>query len=378
MHTTRVIGSVMTLELFRAESDSDREELFRFRYSVYVEEMRRYRGTADHTGRRLVEPEDAHSVLYGARQNGVVVGAARTTFATDGLSARQVEQYRLDPFLAEVPAKLVAVIERLMVVRDLRGSTVTSKLRELANQDLEAAGVRLLFGACEPHLLSLYLSTGARTYAERNVNSAEAGYLIPLLFLLGDAASLAGAIGYRDAKGAGCLPPSVEIALARGGAVSSASLAALDDYRAQFEARLDRLQQQRTHAFADMDKTEVTECIGRSNIIECALGDRVLKEGGSSHNLFLVLDGTLEIRHRGKLVNVLGPGDIFGEMAFLLELPRQSDVYATTTDVRILSLSNRTLHTLKAEHPALAAKLLLNISRMLCGRLIKANTAASI
>ncbi len=124
------------LELYRAESERDREELFRFRYSVYVEEMGRYQCTADHVGHRLVESE-------------------------------------------------MAVSERLMVASHLRGSNVTSKLRELGNQDVEAAGVRLVFGHCEPHLLSLYLTTGARTYAERNVNSAEAGYLTPLLFVLG-------------------------------------------------------------------------------------------------------------------------------------------------------------------------------------------------
>ena len=29
----------MTVEVFRAQSEQDREELFRFRYGVYVEEM---------------------------------------------------------------------------------------------------------------------------------------------------------------------------------------------------------------------------------------------------------------------------------------------------------------------------------------------------
>ena len=104
----------------------------------------------------------------------------------------------------------------------------------------------------------------------------------------------------------------------------------------------------------------------------------MLKEGGSSHNLFLVLDGRLEGRHKGRLMNVLEPGDVFGEMAFLLELPRQSDVFAAAPGARILSLSDGTLHKLMAEEPALAAKLLLNISRMLCGRLIKANAAAEV
>jgi hypothetical protein len=368
----------MTLEVFRAESEVDREKLFRFRYSVYVEEMGRYKGSADHAGRRLVEPEDAHSVLYGARLDGELVGTARTTFGADGFSGRQVEQYRLAPFLAEVPVKLMAVGERLMVASHLRGSTVTSKLWELTNRDLVAAGVRLLFGNCEPHLLSLYLSSGGRTYAERNVNSPEAGYLIPLLFLLGDVGSLAAEIGHVDAGGAPSLPAAVDAALTRTGGVSSAALSAPDEYWTQLEARLDRLGPQQTDAFAGMDKSEVTECITRSNIIECARGDRVLKEGGSSHNLFLVLGGTLEVRHRGQFLDVLAPGDVFGEMAFLLELPRQSDVYAATDGVRILSLSDGTLRTLMDERPALAAKLLFNISRMLCGRLIKSHAGRGI
>jgi hypothetical protein len=46
----------MSVELFRAQSDAEREELFRFRYSIYVEEMGRYGRVADHDG-RLVEPE---------------------------------------------------------------------------------------------------------------------------------------------------------------------------------------------------------------------------------------------------------------------------------------------------------------------------------
>jgi CRP-like cAMP-binding protein len=144
------------------------------------------------------------------------------------------------------------------------------------------------------------------------------------------------------------------------------------------EGALERLEEEELHAFAGLDTAERRECISCSNIIECAPGDRVLKEGGSSQNLFLVLEGTLEVRHRGRFVNVLQPGDVFGEMAFLLALPRQSDVYAATPGVKILSLSDGTLHKLMAEEPTLAAKLLLNISRMLCGRLIKANAGTDV
>jgi hypothetical protein len=87
----------MTVEVFRAQSEQDREELFRFRYTVYVEEMGRFRRTADHQGRRLVEPEDDHSILYGAREDRRVVGTSRLTLGADGFSPRQIDQYSLGP-----------------------------------------------------------------------------------------------------------------------------------------------------------------------------------------------------------------------------------------------------------------------------------------
>ena len=368
----------MTVEVFRAQTEGDREELFRFRYAVYVQEMGRFRRTADHRGRQLVEPEDGHSILYGAREDGQVVGTSRLTLGADGFSPRQIGQYSLGPFLSEVPPRLMAVGERLMVAPQLRGGAVASQLRELAREDIETAGVRLVFGVCEPHLLSMNLSAGGRTYAERNINSEEAGYFIPLMFLSGDTDGLAAAIGSLDGDGRPCLPRSLEAALARGDAVRSASVMAPGEYWAHVQGALERLEEQELHAFAGLDPAETSQCISRSNVIECAPGDRVLKEGGSSQNLFLLLAGTLEVRHRGRLVNVLGPGDVFGEMAFLLELPRQSNVYAATPGVRILSLSDGTLHKLMAEQPALAAKLLFNIARMLCGRLIKANAGAEV
>jgi hypothetical protein len=357
----------MPFELFRAESEQDREDVFRFRYTVYVEELGRYRGIADHEGRRLVEPEDDHSVIYGAREDGRVVGTGRMTLGVDGFSPRQIDQYSLRPFLADLPAELLAVGERSMVVPELRGSTLNAELRGFQRADVRARGVRLIFGCCEPHLLSMNMSDGGRTYAEHNINSDEVGYMIPLVWISGNLEDL-------DLTAA----PSVQRALGRAGAVHAASLVPPETYWAQVEATLEALDQEDLHAFAGFEQSEVRDCISRSTIIECAAGDRVLKEGGSSRNLFLVLSGILLVRHEGRLLNVLGPGDVFGEMAFLLGLPRQTDVFAATPDVKILSLSDGTLRKLMDEAPPLAAKLLFNIARMLCGRLIKANAAADL
>jgi CRP/FNR family transcriptional regulator len=71
------------------------------------------------------------------------------------------------------------------------------------------------------------------------------------------------------------------------------------------------------------------------------------------------------------VIAVLSAGDVFGEMAFLLERPRSRDVYAATDGVRILSLSEAKLRQMIKNDPAIAAQLLLNVSKMLCLRILK-------
>ena len=61
---------------------------------------------------------------------------------------------------------------------------------------------------------------------------------------------------------------------------------------------------------------------------------------------------------------------MFGDIAFFLGLPRTLDVIAATKDVKIISLSETTLRSLMDDHPHAAAKLLQNVAKMLCFRLV--------
>jgi hypothetical protein len=243
--------------------------------------------------------------------------------------------------------------------------------RLLMHEGMETADVlRVVFGCCEPHLLSMYLKMGQRTYAPHNINSPTAGYLIPLVAFVPDADALRG-VGSTTAPGE--LPACVEAVLSVGGSVRTEALTAPDEYWGEIRHMLERLDAQRPTAFDGFTDDETRRCVERSTIIECAAGDRVLKRGGTARNVFVVLDGTLEVRDPdGRIVNVLEAGDTFGEMAFLLETTRSFDVDAATDDTRILSLSERALRAMIAEQPTLAAKLLLNLSKMLCVRLARA------
>ena len=364
MRTCALVG----IECGLASTPDEIEAVQRLRYEVYVEELGRYRALADHDRRMFVEPEDEYSWLAYARDGERVIASARLTWGGEKFSPRQISQYDLQPWLDELPAELLAVGERTAVLASHRGTRVVDQMFEQASPVGEDHDIRVVFGCCEPHLLGLYISLGQRTYASRNINSDEAGYLIPIVGFPKDVDALRGTSRVR---GPDELPACVERALGGDSSVISSTLMSPDAYWHGIRQLLEDLHEQRVSAFDGFAADEAERCVARSNVIECRAGDRVLRHGGSARNMFVVLSGHLEVRDGDALVGVLGVGDVFGEMAFLLEQPRTFDVDAAT-DARVLSLSEGSLRKLVAEEPAIAAKLLLNVSKMLCSRLIRA------
>ncbi len=143
--------------------------------------MGRYRGVADHENRLLVEPEDETARIFYAAQDGEVVGTSRFSWGGDApFLPRLIEHYRLAPFLAELPPEVMAVGERGMVAPRLRGSELFKEMGRETQHSVNDNRIQLVFGACEPHLLSLYIGQGCRSYSIQNINSPEAGYLVPI------------------------------------------------------------------------------------------------------------------------------------------------------------------------------------------------------
>jgi predicted GNAT family N-acyltransferase len=359
-----------------AETEEEKAAIYRLRYDVYVKEMGRYNDTADHDRGWLWEDEDETGHLVYAADEGNVVGAMRISWGGDGpFTPRQIQQYALDPFLNELPADSIQVNERGTVDPRVRGSNALLRVKKALIQFANSKRVQLCFGASEAHLLNLYLGLGYQTYAKRNINSAGAGYLIPMALITEDVGYLQGlgspfADFAHDFKEDARIPECFRSVVAQGSAVTSIANSSSHEYWNTVHYALNDWDADRPTAFEGMTAEEESECLAKSSVLECEAGDRVLKKGGSARNIYVVLDGTLEVLDGDRTIGVLIKGDVFGEMAFLLNLPRTKDVDAVTDGVRVLSLSESTIRKLTDTHPATAAKLLLNLSKMLCTRLI--------
>ncbi|MEM8686680.1 MAG: cyclic nucleotide-binding domain-containing protein [Pseudomonadota bacterium] len=362
-----------------ALSTEERDAVYRFRYRIYVEEMDRYRSIADHETQRLYEPDDQNSHIYHALLGDEVVGTMRLTWGGDGgINARHVEQYDLRPFLSKVPEEQIVIGERFMIEPSLRGSNLLFRLFTAYLSFVNERRIQLVFGDCEPHLLNVYQGLGFRPYTKRNVNSSETGYLVPLVLVPEDLEYLRQIESpivrvMQDFGDEALVPDALGELLADGKAVLSQRLISMPTYWAAVANALTRFEDGRTTLFDELSDEEIQLCLAKSNVIECSPGDRVIKKGNVAQNMFVVLCGTLEVRAENEVKAILSAGDMFGDIAFFLGLPRTLDVYAATDDVSVISLSESTLRSLMENEPKTAAKLLQNIAKMLCFRVVSTN-----
>ncbi len=366
------------IEFGRAETDEERSEVARFFYSVYVEEMGRFREVADHKRRQLRDPEDAYSWLFVARDNGSVVAACRLTWGGDGFSERQIRYYCLEPFLAELPPERLLVGERAMVAAEYRGSSLYHELAQTSTPVVAAHDVLLGFGASEPHLVPMYVRVGQRPYAPRNFWSEESGYLIPNVSIPEDIHAARAArrspefgvpFDWESGPVYQSLPPDVRKYLDSFGTVRTAGTLGDDAYGQEVHDALARLPRGEPMLFDEVTDDGIRRCVENSIMLDCHVDDHIIKRDGTARNMYLVLSGTFDARDGDRLIRKLGPGDIFGESGFLLRQRRAADVYVTSDTARVLSLSERSLRKVVDDHGADGRQLLVNLVAILTRRL---------
>jgi CRP-like cAMP-binding protein len=126
------------------------------------------------------------------------------------------------------------------------------------------------------------------------------------------------------------------------------------------------------HAFfRGLAGAAIDELVARSRIERCRRGKTIFRRASPGSAMMAVLRGSVKIctvSRNGKeaVLNVIGPGQVFGEIAVLDGGPRTADAVALV-ESDILVLDRRDFMPVLRAHPDLAQRLL----EVLCGRLRK-------
>ena len=86
-------------------------------------------------------------------------------------------------------------------------------------------------------------------------------------------------------------------------------------------------------------------------------GQNVVTEGERTARLYVITEGTAEVRVHGQKVDEIGPGDYFGEIAVIDGEPRAATVTATSP-VSTISLANFNVKALLRGSPEMGFKML--------------------
>jgi len=81
------------------------------------------------------------------------------------------------------------------------------------------------------------------------------------------------------------------------------------------------------------------------------------REGAPGREFFVLLDGTADVRKKGRKINTLGAGDFFGEISLVSRQPRTATVTATSP-VRALVVTDYSFRHLLDESPQIKTKVM--------------------
>ena len=117
--------------------------------------------------------------------------------------------------------------------------------------------------------------------------------------------------------------------------------------------------------FKDMTEAEIDQIAESSTPLKLKAGDVVLEEGEVDDHLYIVTDGELVARRAGRLMEVMGNGECFGEMGFInqeksiatIEALSEVSLYRVSRDIFDKISPNTQLHYYKTFSKLLASRL---------------------
>lgn len=129
--------------------------------------------------------------------------------------------------------------------------------------------------------------------------------------------------------------------------------------------------------FFELYDSEVEKIVQYCTVFSYAPDQAIVHEGDEGNQIFILLNGTAEIRrslHDGQFMRfgTLKPGDVFGEMVLVDERTRSADVVALG-DCDILEVKYDDIFSIFAKEPKIFGLIMLNLSRLLTKRLKQTN-----
>lgn len=366
-------GGKNKLEINVAKNKNDRLNVYHFRFQVLAEELGLTGFDIDEKAESVVDEHDRVSDQVYVTRNNEIVASVRLFSGRDKIPREFTENYGLKPF-AKFGAKALSFTGRLTVDARLRGSEVPALISSSTFKMALKNGALFDFTHCPPELVVLYERLGYRRYTD-NFSHPDLGLQVPLVMVLHDVEHLvqskspfADIVRNMDVKKE---PVHWFRRTFPDAAVSVGAKA--DDEQKFWDFLTNQLHQNPLHGiplFEGMSFREAQQFLRSASVIQYKSRASLTRAGDKGREMFVILSGTVEVKAPGSdaMLAELTRGALVGELAFLSETPRSANI-TVVDEAEVLVLSQEVFNQVVESIPQVAAKVLFNLSLILCGRL---------
>ncbi len=361
------------LQVHEAANSEQRQKVLTFRKQVMVDDLGIQPASSHDQQHRDHAARDKAARHLFLTSHGAVAGCLRL-YTSDMIapSPEMTEIYGLDTFADFGPAYL-SFTDHMVVGERWRGSQAPALMTAAAFKLARSAGAHFDFTYCPPALVGLYEKIGYRSYSGKYLDIDE-GLQVPMVLVMDDVQHLQ-SINSPFAPLALLKKPDPTIVRWFGGKFPEAAsrpVKALRDEQNLWQYLTRQLHQNPLHGvplFENLSYDEARRFLKNSTTLVLRGGDYLARAGDVSDEAFIVLSGNVEIHDRQGLVLAhFDKGAVIGEIAYLAATPRTADMMVTQ-DAEVLVLTQETLKKNMQTEPAIANKVLFNLTLILAERL---------
>lgn len=128
--------------------------------------------------------------------------------------------------------------------------------------------------------------------------------------------------------------------------------------------------------FSDLSAKDLRVVLGIVHYKKYFTGETVFSEGQEGKVLYIIKSGEVSVAKENKLICKLYPGDFFGEMSLLEEIPRSATV-TVSKDSELLLVYRVKFEELIENNPRIGIRLIRNLAKILSAR-IRQTTESSL
>ncbi|CUH97021.1 hypothetical protein P22_3147 [Propionispora sp. 2/2-37] len=348
-----------TFKVHIATHTWEKEEIYKLRYQVYVEEMAK--PIINHSAEnQLYDELDDRSILLYVANDKTIIATARLTIATAGnypVEMADIFKLRIIQNAFNDATLLYSLCTKLAVRKNFRNTTALYLILSEIYKILADQNIQFWFGGCNPCLIPLYERLGFRRFAP-NFRDEGYGLLVPIVIIVNDTEYLHTVRSplYRQARKRTGNPATAQKFAELFPAVSRIINSRLTSPQDLWDFIAGKLGKSLADlpGFRKVPAGELMSLLASGAVFSCTPGDWLLEENMHCHDLYLLLSGSIAVRSAG-ITRILRAGERIGSSGFqpdavtavtleeseLLVIPQQSleqlslaprEIAATTTE----------------------------------------------